>query len=135
MRRLVFTLLLTGCFDPTQDGGTLDDYDDDDLPSGVCRDTGTDTDPCDTDGTTVGDTDDTVSGTTADAIEDECEVSTECTGGFCAAPFDPDTLQRAPKECQFMCVPLLDDTLWCSDDAACCDEDATCTERGYCVLP
>ena len=63
------------------------------------------------------------------AIEDECQASADCMGGFCVAPFDPDTLQRSPRTCQFMCVPLLDDTLWCSDDAACCDEDATCTER------
>jgi hypothetical protein len=134
MRRLDFSLVLASCFEPTNDGSTLDEYDDDDLPSGVCRDTGTDTEPCDTDGTTIGDTD-TPSSTTGDVIEDECQASADCMGGFCAAPFDPDTLQRSPKACQFMCVPLLDDTLWCSDDAACCDEDATCTERGYCVLP
>ncbi len=136
MRKLVLPLLLVGCFAPdSENGTTVNDYEDDDLPSGVCRDTATDTDPCDTEGTTIGDTDGDLATTsgTGEAAADRCQASSDCMGGFCAAGFDPDTLQRSPKTCQFMCVPLLDDTLWCSDDASCCDANATCTERGYCV--
>ena len=131
MRRLAFSLALVGCFDPNSEGGTLDQYDDDDLPSGVCRDTGTDTDPCDTEGTTIG--------PGAGAAEppdraDACEASADCMSGVCVAPFDAATLERGDLICRFACVPLLDDTAWCSDDASCCVEGARCTDRGYCVM-
>jgi hypothetical protein len=131
---LTLSLALVGCFAPArEDAGTLDEFDDDDLPSGSCRDTGTDTDPCDTEGTTMDPTAGDLSTTTGGAGEDQCQASTDCSGGFCAAAFDPVTLQRAPLACQFMCIPNLADDFWCGDDSACCDAQARCTQRGYCV--
>lgn len=140
MRRfcILFVSLVVACFDPPQnDGDSLNQYDDDDLPSGSCRDTGTDTEPCDTEGTSVGDTDTDTStpSTTGDAVEDACQASTECSGGVCVASFDPATLQRGPLDCRFMCVPDYDDASWCADASACCTAGATCTQRGYCVPP
>ena len=132
VRWLGMVLLLLGC--PADDseglaGGPDDEalYDDDDLPAGTCRDTGTDTDPCDTEGTTA------VTGAGAPQ-DDGCQGSSDCMGGFCAASYDPVELRRGELTCQFACVPLLDDDQWCSDDAACCDEGAVCTARGYCVM-
>jgi hypothetical protein len=131
----LFVLGLAGCNahdEALAGGGGEDLYDDDDLPAGTCRDTGTDTDPCDTEGTTgaaspgAGDP-----GTGADA----CQSSAECPGGVCAAEFDPVTIQHGALACQFACIPLLDDAMWCSDDAACCVQGSVCTARGYCVLP
>jgi hypothetical protein len=132
---LALCLALAGCFAPSnEDAETIDDYDDDDLPSGSCRDTGTDTDPCDTGGTALGDTTGQPSATTSTTgQQDECQASSECNGGVCVAVFDPETLQRSPLGCQFMCVPNFDDDAWCSDDTACCDAQARCTQRGYCV--
>jgi hypothetical protein len=131
MRRLGLALVLVGCAgDDSQDAGGPDDealYDDDDLPAGTCRDTGTDTDPCETGGTTV------VTGDGA-APDDGCQGSADCMGGFCAAAFDPVAVQRGELTCQFACVPLLDDDQWCADDASCCDQGAVCAARGYCVM-
>ena len=142
--RLALALLLVGCGDDSiQDADTLgvpdDDMalEDDDLPAGVCRgpdtdtDTGTDTDPCESGSTAFGE--DPGAPGPSDG-SDACHGSVDCMGGVCAASFDPATLQRSPLACQFACVPLIDDTLWCSDDASCCDAGALCTERGYCVL-
>jgi hypothetical protein len=135
MRRVILLCAMVGCGD---DGSALgadgiDEYDDDDLPAGSCRgtDSGTDTDPCDTEGTTVG-----AAPGAGDAVPDTdaCIASADCSGGVCAAAFDPATIQRGPLACQFACIPLLDDAMWCSDDASCCDRGAVCAARGYCVL-
>lgn len=132
MRRLAWVLLVVGCAaDDSQGAAGPDDealYDDDDLPAGTCRDTGTDTDPCDTEGTTI------VSGAGAPQ-DDGCQGSADCMGGFCAAAFDPVAVQRGELTCQFACVPLLDDDQWCADSASCCDQGAVCVARGYCVIP
>ncbi len=139
-RWLACALLLAGCRDaerPLAAGAGPDDemaYEDDDLPAGHCRgadtDTDTDTDGCDTEGTTLG----SAAGGSPGEESEACRVSADCVGAICAARFDPVTLQRGTLACQFACVPLLDDTQWCSDDASCCDAGAVCTQRGYCVM-
>ncbi len=119
------------------DGPEFTDEMPDDLPAGTCRDT--DAEDCETStgsapvgaGTSSGDTGTTTSGGPSDA----CSDSEGCLGGdTCAALWNPQTESRGPFACQFACVPLLDETAWCSDDAACCDAQAVCTPRGYCVL-
>lgn len=150
MKRLRSTCCLAiacgmlGCFAGEDDSGgsafqtSGEKYmDADDFP-GSCRDTGTDTDPCDTDGTGEPPSMSTGSGQ-VDPDADQCRTSDECNGGFCAAPFEPAAEAnlpgtRGPLACTFTCVPTRDDSLWCGDDAACCDPVATCTPRGYCVL-
>jgi hypothetical protein len=79
---------------------------------------------------------DACSGSSGSGSADDapCSSSEECAGDRCVAPYDPATEELGPFACQFTCVPDLDDTQWCSDDAACCNESATCTARGYCVL-
>jgi hypothetical protein len=130
---------VAGCGDDSTDvslsgglGAPDDDlYEDDDLPAGACRDTGTDTDPCDTEGTTAA----AAPGAADPGAElDACQASADCMGGICAASFDPATLQRSAFACEFACIPLLDDRMWCSDDSSCCTSGAVCTRRGYCVL-
>jgi hypothetical protein len=131
---LLAAALLAGC----DDGGgasslDTDVYGDDmpdDFPAGSCRGTtGSGTDGCDTDGTTTGEAAASTS-TPAEAC-----LAEGCTGqGVCAATWDVETEQRGPFECRFTCIPLLDETSWCSNDASCCDATARCTGRGYCVL-
>ena len=138
IRRCLISLLLFGCFDPSSDSGDdFGEYDDDDLPAGSCRGTGgqmgtgTDTDPCDTEGTTGAPF---VPMTTDGPPGDQCMASSECNGGYCSASWDDQALSRGPLACNFACVPTQDDTAWCGDDSACCDRNATCTGRGYCVI-
>ena len=118
-------ILLVGACD---DAGGYTDAMPDDLPAAMCE-TGTGGD-CETGGQT---SEEGSSSTTGDPPAD-CQVD-GCMGqGVCAADWDRDTEVRGAFECRFACVPLLDDTAWCSDDASCCDATARCTERGYCVF-
>lgn len=97
----------------------------DDLPAGGCRDT----EGCETEGTESGGAFGTTGGSVVDS---ECELSEECDGaGACVATWDDG--DRGPFECRFACIPTLDETSWCSDDASCCEESDVCTPRGYCV--
>src|SRR4030095_3493172 len=102
MHRFALVLVMVGCA-ASEDlaagpGGEFDSFDDDDLPAGVCRDTGTDTDPCETDGTSSGAAS---PGAGDNSGADACQASADCMGGMCAATFDPDTLTRGAKQCQF----------------------------------
>lgn len=135
---VVAAMAIAACSDPgrTEAQSSVGWMDDDDFP-GSCRGTGTDggtdTDPCDTDGTG-----DAPVGAATDGAATEpqagCRASTECMGGSCAAPYDPDNQQRGSFECRFVCVPNLDEQSWCADDSSCCDPQATCTARGYCLV-
>lgn len=108
-----------------------------DVPPGSCRDT-------DVGGTDDGDTDGcdaatstglATTSTTTGEVESECVGEDDCDGaGACVAEWSEDEGERGPFECQFACIPTLDEATWCSDDASCCDADATCTPRGYCVV-
>lgn len=126
---LVLLLAAAGCFSP----GNLTDEMPDDLPAGACRDT--DPEACETS------TGDASSGTTGpggtettQAVIDGCDGSQACLGNdACVAAWDEQTNSRGPFQCQFACVPLLDEATWCRDDASCCDPEAVCTARGYCV--
>jgi hypothetical protein len=119
---LLLPLVLTGCFAPDP---AISDEMPDDFPAGACRDT--DTDACETGSSS--------SGTQGQVPADTCNSSEDCFGsGACVAAWDPEDGTRGPYTCQFMCVPLVDETTWCTDDAACCDAQARCTARGYCVL-
>ena len=125
------TLLLSGCFSPQ---GTLTDEMPDDLPAGHCADTDTDACVTSTGGGTSTSTGDT-SSSSGEPTVDGCDASESCVGnGACVAPWDADEQARGPFECRFACVPLLDESTWCSDDASCCDAGARCTARGYCIL-
>lgn len=127
------------------------EYMEDDLPAGNCRGTTTSPGNCDTDTAASRETDaaptsdgdaDTGSGgsSTGDVSSsggpvDACSQSDECTGGICAAQFDPDTSGRSGFECVFACIDNFDDVGWCADDSGCCDAEATCSPRGYCLPP
>lgn len=128
---LVLLLSLSACGETSETAasggsgvGTFADEMPDDLPAGECRDT----DGCETDG------DDGTRGTTTGepVDEPECERSEQCDGaGACVATWDDDV--RGPFECRFACIPTLDESSWCSDDASCCERGDVCTPRGYCV--
>lgn len=129
---LVLVALLSGCFSPN---ASLSDEMPEDLPVGGCRDTGGDTDPCETSSyaSSSGSTSGSSSGT-GDPV-DACSASRDCLGtSVCAAVWDPAMGGRGAFACEFACIPLLDETVWCSDDSSCCDPGATCTPRGYCVI-
>ena len=134
MRRMGIAVVLlasTGCFSPE-----ITDEMPEDLPAPQCEDT--DTDACA--GATGSDEIDTgepsgTSSSTGLPQADECEDTNACLGdGACVATWDTATTSRGPFECRFACVPTLDDSAWCSDDASCCEAAATCTARGYCIL-
>ena len=132
MKRTTLILILAagGCFAPTN----FTDEMPDDLPAGSCRDT--DPEDCETStgDASSGDATSTGGGTT-EPVVDDCDGSEACLGGdACVAAWDPEAEARGPFQCQFACIPLLDEATWCSDDASCCDATAVCTERGYCVL-
>ncbi len=108
-----------------------------DLPAGGCRDTdvdgaaGTGTgglEGCDAATTTTG-----VATSGTGDLDSECDGEGDCDGaGACVASWQEG--ERGPFQCQFACIPTLDEASWCSDDASCCDPDASCTPRGYCVV-
>lgn len=109
-----------------------------DVPPGSCRDTDVGgTDESGTDGlegcdaaTSTGLA--TTSVTTGE-VESECAGEDDCDGaGACVADWNDG--ERGPFQCQFACIPTVDEAAWCSDDASCCDPAATCTPRGYCVV-
>lgn len=130
MKRVLASLVLlaSGCFSPNAD---LSDEMPDDLPAGACRDT--DPDDCAT-STGFVSSGGTSEGTSTGAPADGCAGSESCLGdGVCVAAWDADAQARGSFECQFACVPVLDETTWCSDDASCCDTGTVCTARGYCV--
>lgn len=112
MRGLVWMsipLALVGC------GAANDsaDYMDEDLPAGHCEDT--EGEVCETGGQ-----------------GDQCQSTQDCDAGLvCGAAFDGDI---GAFECQSACVPTMDETRWCIDDASCCDAAASCGLRGYCVM-
>jgi hypothetical protein len=116
-RHLIATMmLLASCFAPASDiAGTGDtEFDPDDVPSGNCGETNND--PC------------TSTGVEA---EDGCSATLPCDAGlFCAASFDGDI---GRFDCRDACVPDMDETRWCFDDAACCNAGSVCQGRGYCV--
>lgn len=105
-------------------------FDDDDFP-GNCAGTGAATTGCDTDGTGS----EVMATSTTGTPQTGCQQSGDCDGGYCLAPYDPETTEVGAFDCSFTCIPLMDEFSWCSDDTACCDPDAVCTERGYCLLP
>ncbi len=126
------SLLLGGCFAP----GFTDEMPDD-LPAGNCPDT--DAEDCVTTSTSGaesgGESSSSSSSSTSGTPADDCQGSDGCLGeDACVAAWDGEAEARGAFACQFACVPLLDESLWCSDDVSCCDADAVCTGRGYCVL-
>ena len=140
MTRSTFFLLLlvlAGCSVQSADSDLGDEMPED-FPEGACRDTdvgatsGGVTDgleDCDA-ATTTGLP--TTSGTTGQ-VDSQCAGEDDCDGaGACVAQWDQG--ERGPFQCQFACIPSVDETTWCSDDASCCDAEATCTQRGYCVV-
>ena len=135
MNRVVvvsLSLLLGGCFAP---GETFSDEMPDDLPAGACRDT--DPEDCATTSSSGSDSsgESSSSSSSTGAPADDCQGSDGCLGDdACVAAWDAEAEARGAFACQFACVPLLDEALWCSDDASCCDPDAVCTARGYCVM-
>jgi hypothetical protein len=66
--------------------------------------------------------------------DDECQGSQDCMDAFCVGPYDPVTQVRGIYQCVPTCVEAMDETRWCSDDAACCDPGARCSARGYCEV-
>lgn len=108
-----------------------------DLPAGKCGDTdGSSTSGSGTDGLEACDGASSsglaTTSSTGDT-ESECAGEDDCNGaGACVA--DWDEAGRGPFTCQFACIPTLDESTWCSDDASCCDAAATCTARGYCLV-
>jgi hypothetical protein len=107
---MVVGLLLVGCSESALVGGT---YMEDDPPAGTCEDT--DAAECETGGQ-----------------GDDCASSAECGGNLvCGATFDGDI---GRFQCQAACVPTMDESRWCIDDAACCDTTASCGPRGYCMI-
>lgn len=127
---LILILLAGGCFEPNN----FTDEMPDDLPAGSCRDT--DAEDCATSTGEQGSTGGTTTGgSTSEPVADDCDGSETCLGeDACVAIWDAQAESRGPFQCQFACIPLLDEATWCSDDASCCDPSAVCTERGYCVL-
>ncbi|MEM6295111.1 MAG: hypothetical protein AAGA54_27820 [Myxococcota bacterium] len=127
-------LATAGCFSPNASAdGDLGDAMPDDLPPGGCRDTTGGAEDCETEA--APDPSTTGASTGAEAEDDRCGSVDDCNGGrACAAAWDPETNTRGPLECQFACVPILDERAWCIDDASCCDANAVCTARGYCIV-
>ncbi len=128
-------LLVPGCFAPNSGsaGGDIGDAMPDDLPAGGCRGTSGGTEECETEA--APDPSTTGGSTGAPVEEDRCDSVEDCNGSqACAAAWDPDTQSRGPLECQFACVPTLDERTWCIDDASCCEAAATCSARGYCIV-
>jgi len=135
-------LLVTGCGEASEEQAADGDYSDEmpeELPAGGCRgstgstgstgDTGG-LDDCDVATTTSESSTSSDAGSSADS---ECAGSADCQGeGACVAGWDGTV--RGPYACRFACVPTLDESAWCRDDASCCDPDAVCTPRGYCVV-
>ena len=121
-------LFATAC----DDAGGFTDEMPDDLPAGMCDETGTGAD-CETGGQASASSSSSSTTTTSEPASD-CLVD-GCVGqAVCAATWDAEAEVRGAFECRFACVPLLDDSAWCSDDASCCDAGARCTGRGYCIL-
>jgi len=113
--------------------GTLSDEMPEDLPAGECREGETDDEDCELGSTSTGDSGST-SGQTDAAEAFECDVTEDCDGaGACAASWEDGI--RTSFSCRFACIPTLNETAWCRDDASCCDADAVCTGRGYCIVP
>jgi hypothetical protein len=105
---IVVGLVFAGC-----GSAELSDYMDEDLPAGQCKET--EGDVCETGGE-----------------GDQCGSTQDCGGDLiCAAQFNGDI---GRFECQDVCIPTMDETRWCMDDAACCDAAATCGPRGYCMI-
>ena len=128
-RWLMLALLLSAACDDA--GGGFTDEMPDDLPAGRCDETSTGED-CETGGQ-AGSSSSSSSSSSGEPASD-CLVD-GCMGqGVCAAAWDAEAEVRGSFECRFACVPLLDDSAWCSDDASCCDAGARCTGRGYCIL-
>ena len=127
---LALGLLSFGCdgdSEPLSDqsGPNYSDEMPEDLPAGGCW-----SDDCEEGGSSGG-VDAAPSAAEQEAAA--CQGSDDCTGvGACVAGFH-DGL-RGGFECHFACVPSLDESSWCGDDASCCDPDAVCTARGYCVV-
>ncbi len=130
MATLLVALVLPGCFTP---GKALTDEMPEDLPAGSCEDT--DTDACASSSGTAAGGATSGGGSTGTAAVEGCDAEACLGGDACVAEWDAVAQSRGPFVCRFACVPLVDDTAWCHDDAACCDASARCTERGYCVLP
>lgn len=128
---LLLAVGISACFSP---GDSLTDEMPEDFPEGSCQDT--DADACaSSSGTTVTEASTTGEGSSTAAVSDDCESTQACLGeDVCVAEWDAEAGSRDPFSCRFACVPLLDESAWCSDDAACCDAAAQCTERGYCLL-
>ena len=131
MKRSTLLLLLVagGCFAPDN----LSDEMPDDLPAGACRDT--DAEDCETSTGAASSSSESSTSGGPSPVPNDCDDSEACLGDdACVAAWDAQTETRGPFQCQFVCVPLLDEAAWCSDDASCCDTGAICTARGYCVL-
>lgn len=134
-RALLAGLLLAACdvseTASAQDAG--DDFTDEmpeDLPAGNGCDasTGAGSEECEEIGSTGG-----IGAVPEDALELGCVASEDCDGaGACVAAYEDGV--RGDFACQFACVPTLDESAWCRDDASCCEPGAVCTARGYCVL-
>jgi len=133
---LLLLVLLAGCGSESPRSGLSDEMPED-LPAGGCRDTDAGATDGDTDGLEGCDAASstglaTGSSTTAE-LDSECAGEGDCDGaGACVADWEEG--ERGPFRCQFACIPTLDETTWCSDDASCCETAATCTPRGYCVI-
>jgi hypothetical protein len=122
-RSLLVLLGLVACGDDSASG---DAYMDDDVPAGSCM---TDTGECDTDSSPFDEGGD--DGPTTAENDDECNASLECGAGLsCMATFDGEI---GEFECSAACIPDMDETLWCLDDAACCGVQSSCGPRGYCT--
>ena len=135
---LAAVLAFVGCDDDggtTVDGGGshggFSDEMPEDLPAGGCDENPDDCESGDEGGeSSSGGVDASAQGEPDPA---PCELSTDCNGaGACVASFEDG--ERGDYVCRFACVPTLDESAWCRDDASCCDPAATCTARGYCVV-
>ncbi len=113
--------------------GDLSDEMPEDLPAGECRTGETDAEDCESGSSSSGGSGSTSSQAgTVDTLE--CVVSDDCDGaGACAAGWEDGV--RSAFSCRFACIPTLNESAWCRDDASCCDADAVCTGRGYCIVP
>lgn len=139
---LVLGVLLAaglGCDGSTDDSvhadGPVDLSDEmpEDLPAGECREGETDDENCESGTSSAGGSGST-SGQAGEAETFECTVTEDCDGaGACAANWEDGV--RTSFSCRFACIPTLNESAWCRDDASCCDPDAVCTGRGYCVVP